>query len=441
VTIESNSGLTRIEESSFSKCPLKLICIPKFVEFIGGRAFTKVGSMTFEGRRFTFSSEFLIDRIESVVIQYLGKLTGNFVNQDIEILGKSSFDGSQIRSLQFESDSKLRRIEALCFHSSALKSICIPCSVEIICESSFSGCTELEFVSFESNSLLKRLEMKCFADSSIKSICIPRFVSVLGRLCFSNCRKLNVFAFEANSQLKRIEELCFFESKLKSICIPRSVSIIAKKSFLWCRLTNLEFENNSLLREIGTKCFSGSSLKSICIPGLISKLYKSVFLGWRKLERITFEADSKLRDIEDFCFSETSLKHICLPNGVDFLNGTMFFGCPIESITFQSANRRFHASDEFLIDLIEFRLVRYFGKSTEVVISRSIQIFDDSCFANSKLERLSFESDSKLVRIEDRCFYRCPMKVIWIPRHVDLIAGSAFEESAIESIIIEPVNQ
>jgi hypothetical protein len=54
VTFESNSGLIRIEEFSFSRCPLKFICIPEFVEFIGGRAFTKVDSMTFEGRRFTF---------------------------------------------------------------------------------------------------------------------------------------------------------------------------------------------------------------------------------------------------------------------------------------------------------------------------------------------------------------------------------------------------
>jgi hypothetical protein len=115
-----------------------------------------------------------------VVIQYLGKLTEKIVARDIEILGKSSFDGSQIRSLQFESYSKLTRIEALCFHSSPLKSICIPCSVEIVCESSFYGCTSLEFVNFESNSRLKRLEMKCFADSSIKSICISRSVSVLG---------------------------------------------------------------------------------------------------------------------------------------------------------------------------------------------------------------------------------------------------------------------
>jgi hypothetical protein len=235
--------------------------------------------------------------------------------------------------------------------------------------------------------------------------------------------------------------MCFFESELKSICIPRSVSIIAEKSFLWCQLTNLEFENRSLLTEIGTRCFSGSPLKSICIPGLISKLYKSVFFGWLELERITFEAGSKLRHIEDFCFSETSLKHICLPNELEFLNGTVFSGCPIESITFQSTNRRFYASDEFLVDLIQFRLVRYFGKSTEVALARSIRILDSLCFANSKLERLSFESDSKLVRIDDRCFYRCPMKVIWIPRHVDFIAGSAFQESAIESIFFEPVNQ
>jgi hypothetical protein len=167
VTFESNSELTRIEQSSFSGCPLKLIYIPKFVEFIGERAFTKVDSMIFEGRRFTFSGEFLIDRIESVIIRYIGKLTESFVHQDIEILGKSSLDGSRIRSLQFESYSKLKRIEALCFHSSALKSICIPCSVEIICESSCSGCTKLEFVNFESHSQLKRLEMECFEYSSI----------------------------------------------------------------------------------------------------------------------------------------------------------------------------------------------------------------------------------------------------------------------------------
>jgi len=44
----------------------------------GRRAFAKVDSMTFEGRYFAFSGEFLIDRIESVVVQYLGRLTEIF---------------------------------------------------------------------------------------------------------------------------------------------------------------------------------------------------------------------------------------------------------------------------------------------------------------------------------------------------------------------------
>jgi hypothetical protein len=174
----------------------------------------------------------------------------------------------------------------------------------------------------------------------------------------------------------------------------------------------------------------------ICIPRNVKMFGKSCFAD-SNLESITFESDSRLTRIEDSCFECSSLKSICIPRNVDFIAGSAFTNCNGYSITVDQNNHRFLIDRHFVIDNIEMRLVRYFGDCAGVVIWKAVEILGQSCFADSKLELLTFESDSRLTRIEDSCFQNCSLKSICIPRHVEMLGKSCFAESKLELLTFE----
>jgi hypothetical protein len=132
ITFERESRLTRIDDSCFKDCALKLICIPR----------------------------------------------------NVEILGKSCFCHSKLESITFGSESRLTRIKESCFSNCSLKSICIPRNVEILGKSCFSY-SKLESLTLENESRLTRIEDSCFLNCSLKSINIPGNVEILGKSCFS----------------------------------------------------------------------------------------------------------------------------------------------------------------------------------------------------------------------------------------------------------------
>jgi hypothetical protein len=45
-----------------------------------------------------------------------------------------------------------------------------------------------------------------------------------------------------------------------------------------------------------------------------------------------------------------------------------------------------------------------------ICIPRNVEIFSKLCFARSKLKLITFESESRLTRIEDLCFSNCSLE-------------------------------
>jgi hypothetical protein len=109
------------------------------------------------------------------------------------------------------------------------------------------------------------------------------------------------------------------------------------------------------------------------------------------------------------------LKSILIPRNVDFIAGSAFMACKNCSITVDENNHRFWIDRYFIVDKIDHRLVNYFGDSVRVNIWHEVEILGESCFSGSKLEFITFESESRLMRMEKSCFYRCSLKSILIP--------------------------
>jgi hypothetical protein len=67
--------------------------------------------------------------------------------------------------------------------------------------------------------------------SALISIIVPKSVEVLCKECFSNCKSLTSVIFEFDSKLQRIEESAFAENSLTSIHVPKSVEVVCKECF------------------------------------------------------------------------------------------------------------------------------------------------------------------------------------------------------------------
>jgi hypothetical protein len=160
----------------------------------------------------------------------------HWISSSVEVICEGFlFSGGSLKSISFESNSKLTRIERRAFRASALTSIHLPAAVEVICESCFSVCRSLISISFELNSKLSRIERDAFRGSGLTSIHLPASVEMIGQLCFSECRSLISISFEANSKLSRIEDGAFRWSGLTSIRLPASIELISESCFSECR--------------------------------------------------------------------------------------------------------------------------------------------------------------------------------------------------------------
>jgi hypothetical protein len=134
---------------------LKSISIPRNVDFIDGSAFAGCEwlSVTVDpnNERFSTGGEFLINDPEKCLVRYFGHSREVQIWKDIEILGQSCFqECKQLEVVTFHEESRLKRIEDSCFKNSSLKSICFPRNAEIIGKWCFSGCQELNEVILQS---------------------------------------------------------------------------------------------------------------------------------------------------------------------------------------------------------------------------------------------------------------------------------------------------
>jgi hypothetical protein len=422
------------------------------------------------------------------------------IGPNIEILGSKCFSNCKsLSSITFELNARLTRIESKAFSHSSLQSILIPKNVEILGSKCFSSCKSLSSITFESNSHLTRIESEAFSSSSLQSILIPQNVEILGSECFSFCRSLSSIRFESNSRLTRIESGAFSESSLQSIVIPRNVEILGSKCFYWCKsLSSITFKSNSRLARIESSAFSFSQLHSIVIPSNVRFIDGSTFDRVRKssisiesgndrfvieneflidivdhklirnflksstieigrnieilgshclfrcklFSSIRFESNSRLTPIESFAFSKSSLKSIVIPRNVRFIDGSAFVGVTLSSIAIEPGNDRFVIENELLIDIVDHKLIRNFSKSSEIEIPSSIEILGSSCFSScGSLSSITFESNSRLTRIESEAFYESLLQSIVIPRNVEFIDDSAFIGVSLSSISIESGNK
>jgi uncharacterized protein YuzB (UPF0349 family) len=155
-----------------------------------------------------------------------------------------------------------------------------------------------------------------------------------------------------------------------------------------------------------------------------------------------FELNSQLARIESDAFSSSSIESIEIPRSVRFIDGSAFVGLSLSSFALEPGNETFIVVNGFLIDIIRHALIWSFITLSRVEIPNNIEILGSSCLSSCGLfSSITFESNSRLRRIESFAFSSSSIKSIEIPRSVQFIDGSAFAGLSLSSLTLEPGNE
>jgi hypothetical protein len=128
-------------ESAFLSSLLTSVCVPASLSSIEGSSLAGMSSITIKSGsdRLCVDSSFLYDFGRPTRIRYFGEDLEAWIPSGVAIIDESSLCDSHIHKIR------------------------IPKSVQILDQSCFSKCENLEFVEFEMNSLVYRIESFAFA--------------------------------------------------------------------------------------------------------------------------------------------------------------------------------------------------------------------------------------------------------------------------------------
>jgi hypothetical protein len=290
--------------------------VPARIEVIGKNAFSRcfAHAVIFaSGSRLRESREgFTYYKLESFTVP-----------SSVEILGDRCFAGnSDLETVIFEEESKLRKIGKLAFALCKIRSFTIPASVNEIDGSAFSGCPLEEITITPGNrSLILRGNTLVTSDGTeiVKSfglereIFVAREVAILHKSCFESLKCLRALKFEPESKLRKISRSALSGcDSLRSIVVPPSVIEIDEFAFQEC--FGLEFcaiHENAMLLRIGNEAFAGCiCLRSFYFPKKVERIGENCFGNCRSLSRLRFGSRDTLRKIVRDAALNESLEYL-----------------------------------------------------------------------------------------------------------------------------------
>jgi hypothetical protein len=134
------------------------------------------------------------------------------------------------------------------------------------------------------------------------------------------------------------------------------------------------------------------------------------------------------------------LKSLHLPASLKIVDGGCLGRTGVSIITVEEGNSHLRVSDYSLMYLNPVSLIQYFGIDSTITLNRDISMICARCFyRNALLSSLTFESDSKLTRIEGEAFWDCQsLKSILIPSSMTVLCKWCFRScTSLSSLTFE----
>ena len=372
---------------------------------------------------------------------------------DITSILENAFNQSQIKIVQFSSDSKLQKINKNAFSNSSIKRIKIPPSITIIEEYAFYCCSDLEIVEIPNDSKLRTIEKEAFSFSAIESIAIPsELIELKEGWCVYTANLTKIEVSQQNRRYRCYEDkmiigktnidqdnydcLVFCVRDITNITIPNFIEHICSYSFDGCKqLDVFEFENDSKLQTIDIRAFLNSSILNITIPSSVTFIGEKAFYNCDELEWIVIPNDSKLRTIDKNAFAHTLIESIVIPSElIELKEGWCSNTSEIIEIEVSQQNKRYCCYDDIIIfgktniDQDNYDCLVFCVRDiTNITIPNFIKHICSYSFSYcSQLEEIEFQNDSKLQIIGNHAFSNTAISSIIIPSSVTIIGDDAF---------------
>lgn len=377
-------------------------------------------------------------------------------------VSESSFQNSNIFSIQFAPESEVQTIENA-FSNSTIEKIFLPSSVSKLEKGWLYGALNLikvsvmpnnkHFKNYDDNLVIGKSDSKSdnfdvliFARRDIKKIEIPQNIKQIGPYSFSY-------------------------SLLEEIFIAPKITQICEGAFSHCKhLQSVEIPFDSELTVIENSAFDSSLIKKIFIPRHVMKICSYTFALCKNLKHVEFQSDSELKTIENNAFGLSSIESLSIPSSVSNLydgwcNETEY----LNNLIIEQGNQNFKNCDENLIigksdvksdifDVLVFanrniktaiippyikRIASYsfsYSSLQQVFISSSVEQICESAFSWCyNLQRVEIPFDSKLQSIDEFSFRYSLIQKICIPSNVKRICSYAFNSCyELEKIFIPP---
>ncbi len=140
----------------------------------------------------------------------------------------------------------------------------------------FATNENLKTVEFNPETKLDRIENSVFAGSGIESISVPKNIKYISKASFHELESLCRVDFAAGSKLISIEDGNGYYgafmgcTNLSEISLPSGLQSIGAYAFYSCNLSKIDIPSS--VQNIGTKAFCGNNLSTIALPSSLESL-------------------------------------------------------------------------------------------------------------------------------------------------------------------------
>ncbi|MBQ2715112.1 MAG: leucine-rich repeat protein, partial [Clostridia bacterium] len=247
-------------------------------------------------------------------------------------------------------------ITGLTDYGKTLTNVQIPVSIDgveitAIFANAFKDNKVIKTLTFESGSKVTSIGSNAFDNSTLENIHVPASITSLDITLFnyndgSSCGSIkNFMVDEDNENYSSIDGNLYNKDKTvllayalgkddRTFALPDSVKEIGDYSCFSAKFSNIEFGENSSLEAIGEYAFQWASLESVTIPASVKTIECCAFDTNSGLTSVTFEENSTLKTIGSSAFFACqALTEIDLPDSLEKIEYGAFLGCGFTSIT------------------------------------------------------------------------------------------------------------
>ena len=375
ITFSEGGLLTEIGQYALSMSGISSVVIPASVVTIGDYAFSRCTKLT----SVTFAADGALEIINSGVFQYTG-VNSVVIPANVTRIGNSAFAYSSLKSVTFAEGSVCSSIGYAAFRDSLIESIAIPASVENIGEDipaagsplhgyAFDGCRNLKSLTFDTGSKLKNIYNYAFRNTALTKFSFPSSENeiTVAKQLFFGCSELTEIYISESVKSNLDKALAGMPSLEKleiaatndSYKVDSELPLVSNQSgdSIFYFFTALDGKNAELVIPEGTYYIGDNAFKNqvdltkVTIPSSVLEIGEGAFQNCFSLKTVVFAESSSMQSIGKgafaFCTSLesivnlpgnasygtymfqycTSLTQISIPAGVTALPNYMFRYC------------------------------------------------------------------------------------------------------------------